>query len=53
MVPPRNRPVKIELEDVQEGAYSNFIEPIQNPETKRAYTRNLRLFLNLIPNKIL
>ena len=44
--------MKIELEDVGEDVYSNFLESMQSSETKRMYIRNLRKFLNLIPNNI-
>ena len=52
IVPDRNRAVKIELEDIDENVYSNFLESIRSSETKRVYVRNLRKFLNLIPNNI-
>ena len=53
IVPPRNNSVKIELEDIYEDVYSNFLESMRSSETKRMYVRNLRKFLNLIPNNIL
>ncbi|HSA76496.1 MAG TPA: hypothetical protein VLE02_03020 [Nitrosarchaeum sp.] len=49
--PPISNSMKIEL-DVENNAYSNFIESIRNPETKRGYTRNLKRFLELIPDEI-
>jgi len=42
----------IKLEDVGENIYSNFLESMRSPETKRMYIRNLKNFLNLIPNSI-
>ena len=42
----------IELEDVEENVYDNFLESMRSSETKRMYVRNLRKFLNLIPNSI-
>jgi hypothetical protein len=44
--------VKIELADLNDNAYANFLESIQSSETKRMYVRNLKKFLNLIPNSI-
>ncbi len=44
--------MKIELEDFSNNPYLNFLETIQSSETKRMYTRNLKVFLELIPNKI-
>jgi len=52
IVPTPNRNMKIELDDLKEDPYSNFIESIQSSETKRMYVRNLRKFLELIPNNI-
>jgi len=40
----------IKLEDVEENIYSNFLESMRSSETKRMYVRNLKKFLNLIPN---
>ena len=51
IVPSRNTDV-IELEDVGENVYDNFLESMRSSETKRMYVRNLRKFLNLIPNNI-
>jgi hypothetical protein len=42
----------IELEDSRENIYDNFLESMRSPETKRSYVRNLKTFLNLIPNNI-
>ena len=42
----------IKLEDVGENIYSNFLESMRSSETKRMYVRNLKKFLNLIPNSI-
>ncbi|MBS1268516.1 MAG: hypothetical protein MAG458_01245 [Nitrosopumilus sp.] len=44
--------MKIELKDIDESSYSNFLDSIRNAGTKRGYVRNLRKFLNLIPNNI-
>ena len=50
--PSLNTHMKIELEDIKEDVYANFMESIRSSETKRGYTRNLKKFLNLIPNNI-
>ena len=42
----------IELENVGENVYDNFLDSMRSSETKRMYVRNLRRFLNLIPNNI-
>jgi len=42
----------IELEDISENIYDNFLESMRSSETRRMYVRNLRKFLNLIPNNI-
>ena len=42
----------IELEDSKENVYDNFLESMRSFETKRMYVRNLKKFLNLIPNNI-
>ena len=42
----------IELEDSRENPYENFLESMRSSETKRMYVRNLKMFLNLIPNNI-
>ena len=42
----------LELEDSKENAYDNFLESMRSSETKRMYVRNLKMFLNLIPNSI-
>jgi len=42
----------IELEDIGENVYDNFLESMRSSETKRTYVRNLKIFLNLIPNNI-
>ncbi len=44
--------MKIELADLNDHAYTNFLESMQSFETKRMYVRNLKKFLNLIPNNI-
>ncbi|MDH3617569.1 MAG: site-specific integrase [Nitrosopumilus sp.] len=44
--------MKIELADNNEDVYANFLDYMKSPETQRMYIRNLRIFLNLIPNKI-
>lgn len=51
IVPDPNRSM-IELEDSRENSYDNFVESIRSPETKRMYVRNLKMFLDLIPNSI-
>ncbi len=51
IVPDQNTNM-IELEDIGENVYDNFLESMRSSETKRIYVRNLRKFLNLIPNKI-
>ena len=50
--PTHTTSMKIELEDIKEDVYANFMESIRSSETKRGYTRNLKKFLNLIPNNI-
>jgi len=42
----------IKLDSVEENVYDNFLESMRSSETKRMYVRNLRKFLNLIPNNI-
>ena len=42
----------IKLENIQENIYDNFLESMRSSETKRMYIRNLKKFLNLIPNNI-
>ena len=42
----------IELEDSKENVYDNFLQSMRSSETKRMYVRNLKKFLDLIPNKI-
>ena len=42
----------IELENISENIYDNFLESMRSSETKRMYVRNLKKFLNLIPNNI-
>jgi len=44
--------MEIELDNIRDDPYSNFLDYIISPETKRMYVRNLRKFLDLIPNKI-
>jgi len=44
--------MEIELENIREDVYSNFLDYMKSPETRRMYVRNLRKFLNLIPNNI-
>jgi len=44
--------MEIKLDNIREDPYSNFLDYINSPETKRMYVRNLRKFLDLIPNKI-
>ncbi len=44
--------MEIELKNIREDVYSNFLDYMKSPETRRMYERNLRKFLNLIPNKI-
>ena len=44
--------MKIELTTMNENTCVNFIESIRSPQTKRNYTRDLKVFLNLIPNNI-
>ena len=44
--------MKIELTTMNENTYVNFIESIRSPQTRRNYTRDLKVFLNLIPNNI-
>jgi len=42
----------IKLEETGENIYDNFLESMRSSETKRMYVRNLKRFLNLIPNNI-
>jgi len=51
IVPSRNFGM-IELENISENVYDNFLESMRSSETKRMYVRNLKKFLNLIPNNI-
>ena len=50
--PDYNNTMHIELDGVKSTPYSNLVDSIPNPETRRGYTRNLKAFLNLIPNSI-
>jgi len=52
IVPPPNRIMKIRLDDISEDVYTNFVESMRSSETRRMYVRNLRKFLELIPNGI-
>src|SRR3989338_11533748 len=52
IVPTPNTIMKIELADLNENTYANFLQSIRSSETRRMYTRNLKKFLNLIPNSI-
>jgi len=52
IVPDPNIGMKIELTNTSENVYANFLDYMKSSETKRMYVRNLRKFLNLIPNKI-
>ena len=51
IVPDPNTDV-IELEDSRKNTYDNFLESMRSSETRRMYVRNLKIFLNLIPNSI-
>jgi len=51
IVPAHNTSV-IELESISENVYDNFLESMRSSETRRMYVRNLKQFLNLIPNNI-
>jgi len=51
IVPARNTSV-IELESISENIYDNFLESMRSSETRHMYVRNLKKFLNLIPNNI-
>jgi len=51
IVPARNTNV-IELESIGENIYDNFLESMRSSETRRMYVRNLKQFLNLIPDNI-
>ncbi len=51
IVPDQNTNM-IELEDIGENVYDNFLESMRSSETKRMYVRNLRKFLNLVPNNL-
>ena len=42
----------IELDMTESDAYANFLGSIRGSETRRGYTRNLRKFLSLIPDRI-
>ena len=44
--------MNIELDVMENDAYANFLGSIRGSETRRGYTRNLRKFLNLIPDRI-
>jgi len=44
--------MKIKLDDISEDVYTNFVESMRSSETRRMYVRNLRQFLDLIPNGI-
>ena len=46
--PPATNYLDIELEDMTNSAYSNFIESIKSNATKRGYTQDLRQFLDKI-----
>ena len=47
-----NSIMDIILDSVKSSPYSNLIDSIQNPETRRQYASNLKAFLDLIPNSI-
>jgi len=51
IVPSRNTDM-IALADIEENVYDNFLESMRSSETRRMYVRNLKKFLNLIPNNI-
>ncbi len=42
----------IKLESITENSYDNFLQSMRSSETKRMYKRNLKTFLNLVPNNI-
>lgn len=44
--------MNIELDTMEGDSYANFLGSIRGSETRRGYTRNLRKFLNLIPDSI-
>ncbi len=44
--------MNIEMADMQNSAYSNFIESVKSTETQRAYGRNLAEFLRAIPGEV-
>ena len=44
--------MKLEINDVEETAYQNFIDSIRDKETFRKYNSYLKLFLDLIPNEM-
>ncbi len=44
--------MNIELDVMENDAYANFLGSIRGSETRRGYTRNLRKFLSLIPDRI-
>ena len=52
IVPTQNTDMKIELNDIDDNVYANFLESLRSSETKRMYVRNLKKFLYLIPNSI-
>lgn len=44
--------MELNLVKMQDNAYENFIESIRSPQTRRNYTRDIQVFLKLIPNNI-
>ena len=44
--------MNIELDSMKNSPYANLVDSIQNSETRRQYTSNLKAFLDLIPNSI-
>ena len=44
--------MELNLVKMQDSAYENFIESIRSPQTRRNYTRDIQVFLKLIPNSV-
>jgi len=44
--------MKLDISDVENSAYQNFLDSIRNDRTRTKYSKDLQKFLDLIPNKI-
>jgi hypothetical protein len=44
--------MELDISDVENSAYQNFLDSIRNDRTRTKYSKDLQKFLDLIPNKI-